>query len=202
MQTGWNENSVVLCGTVAECPTPSHENHGMRYHTFPLVIKRLSQQEDIINVVGATGLLELAGLHKGDRVAVTGEIRSFNNKSGQGRRLVITVYARSVTPWEGEDSNDLVLSGVLCKPPTYRMTPLGREICDLMLAVNRKYGRADYLPCISWGSLAQRCGNLAVGDGIRLEGRLQSRNYTKMEGGTPQLHTAYEVSIMQMEQDK
>ena len=197
MQTEWNENSVVLRGTVAGNPTPSHENHGIHYHTFPLMVKRLSQKEDMVNVVGATGLM--GALHKGDRVAVMGEVRSFNNKSGRGSRLVITVYARNITPWEGEDSNDLVMAGVLCKPPTYRMTPLGREICDLMLAVNRKYGRADYLPCIAWGSLAQRCGDLKVGAGIRLEGRLQSRNYTKLEEGVPQVRTAYEVSIMQME---
>ena len=88
---------------------------------------------------------------------------------------------------------------MLCKPPVLRRTPLGREICDLMLAVNRRYGRADYLPCIAWGSLAQRCAELGVGDGIRIEGRLQSRGYTKVVNGVSQPRTAYEVSIMRME---
>ena len=132
-------------------------------------------------------------------VEIEGEVRSFNNKSGHGSRLVITLYARSVAPGEGEHANDLVLAGVLCKPPVLRRTPLGRDICDLMLAVNRRYGRADYLPCIAWGALAQRCAGLEVGDGVRIEGRLQSRGYTKVENGISQERTAYEVSVMKLE---
>ena len=132
---------------------------------------------------------------EGMPLEVEGEVRSFNNKSGRGSRLVITLHARSLRPGNGPDENRLVLAGVLCKPPVLRRTPLGREICDLMLAVNRRYGRADYLPCIAWGALAQRCAGLAVGDGVALEGRLQSRLYQKTTAeGTVQERTAFEVS--------
>ena len=132
-------------------------------------------------------------------VEVEGEVRSFNNKSGTGSKLVITLHAKSLRPGEGPNENRLVLAGVLCKPPVLRRTPLGREICDLMLAVNRRYGRADYLPCISWGALARCCGELEVGDGVRLEGRLQSRAYTKLENGQSRQRTAFEVSVMRLE---
>ncbi|MEG2119505.1 MAG: single-stranded DNA-binding protein, partial [Pseudoflavonifractor sp.] len=118
---------------------------------------------------------------------------------GRGSRLVITLYARTLLLAGGAHSNELVLAGVLCKPPTVRRTPLGREICDLMLAVNRKYGRADYLPCIAWGILAEHCGDLTVGDGVRLEGRLQSRVYTKVENGEGREKTAYEISVMKLD---
>ncbi len=200
MQTGWNENRAVLRGRAAAAPVFSHENHGTRYDTFPLTVRRLSGSEDTLNVVAARPLLEALSVTAGMAVEVEGEVRSFNNKSGRGSRLVITLYAKALRTGEGEDANDLALAGVLCKPPVLRRTPLGREICDLMLAVNRRYGRADYLPCIAWGSLAQRCGDLTVGDGVRLEGRLQSRGYTKVEGGVSQARTAYEISVMRLEQ--
>lgn len=199
MQTGWNENRAVLRGTAAAAAVFSHENHGISYDTFPLTVRRLSGSEDTLNVVAPRALLNGLDIAAGLDLEVEGEVRSFNNKSGRGSRLVITLYARAIRPGGGEHANSLVLSGVLCKPPVFRRTPLGREICDLMLAVNRKYGRADYLPCIAWGSLAQRCAALAVGDGIRIEGRLQSRGYTKVENGVSHARTAYEVSIMRME---
>lgn len=199
MQTGWNENRAVLQGVVAAVPVLSHENHGVVYDTFPLAVRRLSGSEDRINVISARSLLEACPIAEGTEIAVEGEVRSFNNKSGKGSRLVITLYAQSVCPAQGDHSNELVLAGVLCKPPLLRRTPLGREICDLMLAVNRRYGRADYLPCIAWGALAERCGELAVGSGVRLEGRLQSRTYSKVENGTTEERTAYEISVMRME---
>lgn len=199
MQTGWNENRAVLRGTAAAAPVLSHENHGVAYDTFPLSVLRLSGQRDTVNVIAARPLLEECPVEPGMEVEIEGEVRSFNNKSGHGSRLVITLYARSVAPGEGEHANDLVLAGVLCKPPVLRRTPLGRDICDLMLAVNRRYGRADYLPCIAWGALAQRCAGLEVGDGVRIEGRLQSRGYTKVENGISQERTAYEVSVMKLE---
>ena len=130
---------------------------------------------------------------------IEGEVRSFNNKSGRGSRLVITLFARNIRPSQGEHVNELVLSGALCKPPVYRRTPMGREICDLLLAVNRRYGRADYLPCIAWGALARQCAALEVGDSVRLEGRFQSRTYTKVEHGESSLRTAYEISVMRLE---
>ena len=200
MQTGWNENQAVLRGIVAAAPTPSHENHGMVYYIFPLSVLRLSGWEDKVNVVAAKPLLEKCPLSPGMEVEVQGQVRSFNNKSGQGSRLVITLFAQGLRPAQGEEhENSLQLAGVLCKPPVLRRTPLGREICDLMLAVNRRYGRADYLPCIAWGALAQRCGALGVGDGMRIGGRLQSRPYTKVEQGVPRERTAYEISVMKME---
>ena len=199
MQTGWNENRALLCGTVAGEPVLSHENHGVSYDVFPLSVPRLSGAEDRLNVVAARPLLTDCPLAPGDRVEVQGEVRSFNNRTGPGSRLVITLFARSLSPTRAEPANCLELSGVLCKPPILRRTPLGREICDLMLAVNRKYGRADYLPCIAWGTLAQRCGGLHVGDGVKLEGRLQSRSYQKVVDGVTQERTAFEVSVMHLE---
>ena len=199
MQTGWNENRALLCGTVAGEPVLSHENHGVSYDVFPLSVPRLSGAEDRLNVVAARPLLTDCPLAPGDRVEVQGEVRSFNNRTGPGSRLVITLFARSLSPTRAEPANCLELSGVLCKPPILRRTPLGREICDLMLAVNRKYGRADYLPCIAWGTLAQRCGGLHVGDGVKLEGRLQSRSYQKVVDGVTQDRTAFEESVMHVE---
>ena len=199
MQTDWNENHAFLRGEAAEAPVVSHENRGVTYWTFPLRVERLSGAEDRLNVVVSAGLLEQCPVAPGTELEIEGEVRSFNNKSGRGSRLVITLFARSLRRADGEHANDLSLAGVLCKPPVLRRTPLGRDICDLMLAVNRRYGRADYLPCIVWGSLAQRCAALGVGDGVRLEGRLQSRQYIKVENGQNQTRTAFEVSVMKLE---
>lgn len=200
MQTGWNENRAVLRGEVAATPVFSHENHGVTYDTFPLCVRRLSGCSDVVNVVAARPLLAECPMEEGLEVEIEGEVRSFNNKSGRGSRLVITLFARGIAPIAGEHGNTLSLSGVLCKPPILRKTPLGREICDLMVAVNRRYGRADYLPCIAWGALAHRCGALEVGSGVRLEGRLQSRTYTKVIDGESQERVAYEISVMRMEE--
>ena len=195
MQTLWNENRALLRGTAAAAPVWSHETHGVVYELFPLEVLRLSGWADRINVIAPRALLEACPVTEGMPLEVEGEVRSFNNKSGRGSRLVITLHARVLRPGNGPDENRLVLAGVLCKPPVLRRTPLGREICDLMLAVNRRYGRADYLPCIAWGALAQRCAGLAVGDGVALEGRLQSRLYQKVVEGAVQERTAFEVSV-------
>lgn len=200
MQTGWNENRAVLRGTVSAAPEISHENHGTTYWTFPLTVARLSGAVDVLNVVASDALLSQCPVRRGLDVEAEGEVRSFNNKSGSGSRLIITFYAKALAPSEGEPINQLSLAGVLCKPPILRRTPLGREICDLMLAVNRKYGRADYLPCIAWGALAQRCGALEVGDGVCVEGRLQSRKYIKIVDGGSQERTAFEISVMRLEE--
>ena len=198
MRTSWNENRAVLRGTAAAEPVPSHTSHGTRFFVFPLSVPRLSGAEDRLNVVVPQPLL--AGLPPlpGRTVEVTGEVRTFNNRTGPGSRLVITLLARSLAETEEPPCNQLTLSGVLCKPPVLRRTPLGREICDLMLAVNRRYGRADYLPCIAWGQVAMAAGQMAVGDCLDLEGRVQSRIYTKVIEGCAQERTAYEVSIMHL----
>ena len=195
MRTSWNENHAVLRGTAAAEPVFSHTNHGVDFFLFPLTVPRLSGAEDRLNVVAPAPLLAGFPLTPGRQVEVTGEVRTFNNRTGPGSRLVITLLARALTETEEAPCNQLTLSGVLCKPPILRRTPLGREICDLMLAVNRRYGRADYLPCIAWGALAQRCAGLAVGDGVALEGRLQSRLYQKVVEGAVQERTAFEVSV-------
>ena len=154
----WNENHISLAGLAGGCPVKSHENHGVVYYRFPLRVSRLSGAEDVLNIVAAQPLLGQCQVEEGVPLAVEGEVRSYNNRSGTGSKLVITVYARSLERTEGPHKNELTLAGVLCKPTVVRRTPLGREICDMMLAVNRRYGRADYLPCIAGGGLAAWCG--------------------------------------------
>ena len=198
MQSERNENRIFLRGRVAAPPAPSHTNHGTAYLRLPLAVCRLSGAADLLHVVASREQLEGLALSPGDPLAVRGEVRTFNNRSGVGSRLVVSVFARSLRREEGEDENRLSLSGTLCKPPVLRSTPLGRTICDMILAVNRRYGRADYLPCIAWGSLAHRCGDMGVGDTLALEGRLQSRIYTKEVEGQLQERTAFEVSVMSL----
>ncbi|MBE6973764.1 MAG: single-stranded DNA-binding protein [Ruminococcaceae bacterium] len=198
MEYGRMENDIILHGRLDASPGISHCNHGENFWSFPLTVSRLSGTADRLNVLVPERMLAGQTVECGDEVTVRGEVRSYNNRSGLGSRLVITVLARALVREEGEDDNRLTLRGVLCKPPIFRCTPLGRNICDMMLAVNRRYGRADYLPCIAWGTLAHRCAALSVGDGIRLEGRLQSRTYTKNLGDITQERTAFEVSMMTM----
>lgn len=197
MQT--NNNKIFLRGRLAASPSLSHINHGVEYLLLPLSVCRLSGAEDTLHVVASREQLDLLPpLEAGSPLTVSGEVRTFNNRSGVGSRLVVSVFARALSQEEGEDENHLELSGTLCKPPILRTTPLGRTICDMILAANRRYGRADYLPCIAWGSLAYRCGSMEVGDRLALEGRLQSRIYTKEIDGQTQERTAFEVSIMSL----
>lgn len=199
MKTDWNTNQAILIGEVMQEPEYSHASHGEDFYRFPLRSLRLSGTEDVINVLASRSLLEQVPVRAGDRVHAGGEVRSYNNRSGVGSRLVITLFARKLFHTEEEDDNRLMMTGVLCKPPVFRVTPLGREITDLILAVNRPYGRADYLPCIAWGSLAARCSRMNTGEGLSLTGRLQSREYTKLLDGVELRRTAYEISIMTME---
>ena len=196
------ENRIELQGRVREEPVFSHRNHGMDYCRMPLAVPRLSGAEDVIQVILPQWQAERWEPKQGQWVYVEGEVRSYNNKSGVGSKLVITVLARELNPGvEGEGINRLILTGALCKPPVRRRTPLGREICDLLLAVNRAYGRADYLPCIAWGTLAAVCGEMAVGDRLSIEGRLQSRAYRKVIDGEERERVAYEVSVMNFAED-
>ena len=191
------ENKILLRGQAAAPPALSHRNHGVDYYVTPLRVPRLSGTDDILNLVTASPDPEL--WTPGRWVSVQGEVRSYNNRTGTGSKLVITVLVRSAQPAQPEEGeNRLVLAGTLCRRPTARRTPLGREICDLLLAVNRSYGRADYLPCIAWGSLAAHCGGLDVGDTLRLEGRLQSRRYHKLIDGEQVERTAFEISVMNL----
>ena len=199
-QTIPGENSILLRGRLLAAPAPSHQNHQIRFFLLPLEVCRLSGAADRLDVIVPQRLLEaLPLLQPGQRLQVSGEIRTYNNRSGIGRRLVITVFARAISLTQSEDDeNRLTLAGCLCRLPNLRSTPLGRSICDLTLAVNRPYGRADYLPCIAWGSVAHRCAVMDVGDPVRLEGRLQSRVYTKLLEGRAEERTAFEVSVMRL----
>ena len=198
------KNFVQLCGTAAGEPSPSHENHGQHFLRFPFAVRRLSGQTDTLWVIATADQLRRLTPLTGRRLAVDGQLRSFNNKSGSGSRLVISVFAQLLVPAgeEDEDRNRIALRGVICKPPVLRRTPLGRCISDMMLAVNRRYGRADYLPCIAWGQVAMITGNMSVGEALSLEGRVQSRAYTKVVEGCAQERTAFEVSIMHLVEDE
>ena len=191
-----NFNRVQLCGTVDSAPTLSHVNHALAFYKFTLAVERLSGLADKLTVIAAQPLLERAAIREGDTVTVRGQLRSFNNKSGQGSRLVISVFAHVLEKGGDTPFNVIQLSGVLCKPPVLRRTPLGRDICDIILAVNRRYGRADYLPCIAWGAVAAQTADMHTGQRLTVEGRVQSRTYTKNDGGVLTERTAYEVSIM------
>ena len=192
-------NWVELCGTPVERPRLSHVGGGEEYYTFPLEIERLSGFSDRINIIVRRDKISNLEIDEGcPRLAVAGELRSFNNKQSSGSRLVITVLARELYFTDEEDSNFVCLTGVLCKPPNLRKTPMGRQICDLMLAVNRRYGRSDYLPCIAWGRVAQSAAELGVGESISFEGRIQSRKYIKTENDKSSERTAYEVSIAEL----
>ena len=194
--TNETRNEVLLEGTILETPVLSHENHGARFYRFPLQVPRLSGQVDLLPVLLAEPMLPK--VDAGETVRIQGQLRSFNNRSGIGSRLVLTVYAQEIEPGLEETVNQILLSGALCKPPIFRRTPLGRSICDLMLAVPRRYGRVDYLPVIAWGQLAVRAGRLQVGDPLSLEGRVQSRTYRKVTDAGTEERTAYEVSMMHM----
>ena len=196
MMTTPIQNEVLLEGQPLHIPTLSHENHGIRFYRFSLEIPRLSGQADVLPVLVPEELA--AKISPGNAIRIRGQLRSFNNRSGVGNRLVLTVYALTVEPGTGESCNHITLSGSLCKPPVFRRTPLGRSICDLMLAVPRRYGRADYLPVIAWGQLAVHASRLQVGDEIALEGRVQSRVYHKVTEEGTQERVAYEVSMMHL----
>lgn len=192
-------NKIFLRGELGELPSFSHENHNKQFYSFPLLVQRLSGTYDTINVVAAKELLDQIEPDKGSYLSVNGEVRSFNNKHGQGSRLVITVFAFDVLCDNGEPANEVILCGALCKEPVFRQTPLGRDICDVMLAVNRRYQRADYLPCIIWGRTAKDAAALRVGSQIKIIGRLQSREYIKVLDGKSEKRMAYEISAIEVE---
>ncbi|WP_073076138.1 single-stranded DNA-binding protein [Sporobacter termitidis] len=189
-------NVVELCGSIADKPRFSHMGGSESYFSFPLDIERLSGFVDTVNIIVRQEMLEKLEIEDSQHIAVTGELRSFNNKRGDGSRLVISVFAKELYFTDDEDKNLVRLTGAICKKPNLRKTPMGRQICDIMLAVNRRYGRSDYLPCIAWGRLAEGAAELAVGDTISLEGRIQSRKYIKNENGAATERTAFEVSIV------
>ena len=195
MDENISRNTARLCGVIAAAPTFSHSGRGESFYTFPLEAARLSGATDKINIIVRDELMESIQLCEAEKICVVGELRSFNNKSGEGAKLVITVFAKELYLCDDDDLNEVHLIGTLCKKPNLRMTPMGRDICDLMLAVNRRYGRSDYLPCITWGLKAREAAEWGTGTMVTLEGRIQSRNYIKIVGGDPVEKTAFEVSV-------
>ena len=193
-------NSITIRGTLQELPRFSHENHGRNFYRFLLEVPRLSGAIDILPVIAEESILNSIDLSGGEMLTVCGQIRSHNQRNEQGRHLLIFVFATSIAAEDGEPINDVILEGPLCREPTYRRTPLGREICDVMLAVPRAFHRADYLPCILWGRTAQEISACHTRDRIRIVGRLQSRIYTKLLETGAEERTAYEISALQAEQ--
>lgn len=193
-------NAVFLRGVPAGEPVYSHQSRNIRFYQFPLEVQRLSGRLDTLPVVLRESQLPDLQPSRAGLVELEGELRSFNNRSGVGHRLAITVYARELrTGTENAWENRIRLRGTLCKAPVYRTTPLGREICDMMVAVNRPYGRSDYLPCIAWGRSAREAGTWAVGQRLALLGRVQSREYRKLlPDGSEKAMTAYEVSACEL----
>lgn len=192
-------NLITLRGELSGLPEFSHENHGRKFYRFTLEVPRLSGAVDYLPVVAEEGLLCTMDLSGGEMIAVTGQIRSHNIRTDGVRRLLIFVFAGSITAEDGEPLNDVMVEGPLCREPTYRRTPLGREICDAMLAVPRAFRRADYLPCILWGRTAQEISACHTRDIVRICGRLQSRTYTKLTEDGPMERVAYEISALSAE---
>lgn len=191
-----NENSILLRGKLEDFPQFSHENHRKRFFRFSLRVARLSGAEDVLPVIAEESLLDESQLWEGAHLCVRGQIRSHNQRSDGHRRLLVFVFASSVEHADGEPANEVQLQGTLCRQPNLRRTPLGREICDVMLAVPRAYHRADYLPCILWGRTAEEISSCHTGDRIAIQGRLQSRVYTKQTELGIQERIAYEISAL------
>jgi len=192
-------NQVTLRGTLVSLPEYSHENHERRFYKFFLQVPRLSGTVDILPVITEDRILDAVDLSAGEMLTVTGQIRTHNIRKEERRHLLIFVFASSIVAEDGEPINDVVLEGPICREPTYRRTPLGREICDVMLAVPRAFRRADYLPCILWGRTAQEASMCHTRDHIRVYGRLQSRTYTKVTENGPEERVAYEISALSAE---
>ena len=192
-------NQITLRGSLCGLPQFSHENHGKRFFRFLLEVPRLSGTVDTLPVIAEETVLEAMDVSGGEMLCVTGQVRSHNCRTDGVRHLMIFVFATKIAADDGEPVNDVVLEGPLCKDPTYRLTPLGREICDVMLAVPRAFKRADYLPCILWGRTAQDISQCRTRDVIRICGRLQSRTYTKLTEMGAVERTAYEISALSAE---
>lgn len=193
-------NMITLRGTLLSLPQFSHSNHGKDFYRFTLEVPRLSGAVDLLPVIAEAPLVMGIDPTAGDMLRVCGQIRSHNQRSEDGRHLLIFVFATEITAEYGDPMNDVTLEGVLCREPTYRRTPLGREICDAMLAVPRAFHRADYLPCILWGRTALEISQCHTRDVIAIRGRLQSRIYTKITSDGAEDRTAYEISALSAEQ--
>ena len=211
MNTNYLENNhLVLVGKVTSDKRFSHEIYGEKFYIFDLAVPRLSGNADIIPITVSERLLSINELKIDSKIIVEGQFRSYNSYENERNRLVLTVFAKDIKFVENQEeeievsrdvvSNEVILNGYICKKPIYRQTPFGREISDLLLAVNRAYNKSDYIPCIAWGRTARFCENLAVGTELRVIGRVQSREYEKKyEDGTVEKRIAYEVSVSNLE---
>ncbi len=215
MDTNYLENNyLTLVGKVTGEKKFSHEIYGERFFLFNLSIPRLSGNEDIIPITISERLIKEDTLQEGRKLLVKGQFRSYNSYENEKNRLILTVFAKDIMEVEETENseeenemvkkdtitNEVVLIGYICKKPIYRQTPFGREISDILLAVNRAYNKSDYIPCIAWGRNARFCQNLEVGSQVKVVGRVQSRTYEKKyEDGTSQTRIAYEVSIGSLE---
>ena len=214
MDTNYLENNyLTLVGKVTGEKRFSHEIYGEKFYVFDLEIPRLSGNADIIPITVSERIATDEMLTEGKYLLVKGQFRSYNSYDTQKNRLILTVFAKDVIEVEekpeDEDNemvkkdmvtNEVVLIGYICKKPIYRQTPFGREIADILLAVNRAYNKSDYIPCIAWGRNARFCQNLEVGTKVKLVGRVQSRTYEKKyEDGTVENRVAYEVSVGSLE---
>ena len=198
-------NRISLFGEITTEVVFSHDVHGEGFYGFNLLVPRLSSAYDDLPITISERIMDKTKFVPGNHVLISGQIRSYNNYIEEERRnrLVLTVFAKDYEFREnllGESPNDVYLDGYICKPPIYRTTPFGREIADLLLAVNRSYNKSDYIPCITWGRNARFGAKLVVGDNIRIWGRMQSRIYQKkQEDGSAIEKTAFEVSVSKLE---
>ncbi|MCT4507808.1 MAG: single-stranded DNA-binding protein [Tepidibacter sp.] len=194
-------NVVNMLGEITEELKVSHEIFGEKFYTAKIKIKRLSDSEDILPITVSERLIGDLNMDIGKKVEVSGQLRSYNKVIDGKNKLILTIFARELAfvDSENKDPNNIFLDGYVCKSPIYRKTPLGREITDLLLAVNRAYNKSDYIPSIAWGRNAKFCKNLKVGDRVQLWGRIQSRQYEKkIEDGEIDVKVAYEVSVSKM----
>lgn len=215
MDTNYLENNyLTLVGKVTGEKKFSHEIYGESFYVFNLEIPRLSGNSDIIPITVSERLLQEETLQEGKKLLIKGQFRSYNSYENEKNRLILTVFAKDIVELEENEveeeeneivkketiTNEVVLVGYICKKPIYRQTPFGREISDILLAVNRAYNKSDYIPCIAWGRTARFCQNLEVGSQVKIVGRVQSRTYEKKhEDGSVETRIAYEVSIGSLE---
>ena len=195
-------NKIYLEGKVATKLEFSHEMYGEGFYSFNLEVMRLSDSVDFLNITVSERLLSNLNLDVGSEVVVEGQLRSYNKFIDGSNKLILTVFARNIEPCKerSKNPNEIFLDGYICKEPVYRTTPFGREIADVLLAVNRAYNKSDYIPTIAWGRNSRFCQTLSVGENIRVWGRLQSREYQKKVSDTEVIKKiAYEVSISKME---
>lgn len=197
-------NQVSVMGKIASQFTFSHQVFGEGFYTVDLLVKRLSNSEDLIPLMVSERLLDVTQDYEGEYIQVEGQFRSYNRHDEKKNRLVLSVFVRELSFVEEEDdsikTNQIFLDGYICKPPVYRKTPLGREIADLLIAVNRPYGKSDYIPCICWGRNARYASAFTVGGHILIWGRIQSREYMKRLNETEaEKRIAYEVSVSKLE---